>query len=456
MAFTSPFEQVLAQRLAQRQAPVTPSALGPVLAAPIQSPPQLALADLIAGVGQSMTQLQPAQQQPAPSIAMAPSAGAAVPTQAGGSPLEALSALLGASSAEPQAAPRPDNLAGLLSSAAYPNQPNPAGASGASSMLPDWITGLFGGGSSPSEMPLTDAAAQATQAKAEASAPAMAQPVGSAVPTQQANAPTASTAPASTETKATKEESKTSKEISPIGTQVYEAISTALPELPKADADALKTVFQKEDLFMAMIAMGSAMSSGKSYGEGAAAAASTLLGAQNKRQQDAAALQKQRMEEAQQTFENKLEVAKLKKGEEKDQADAELARARADAARAGIAVTQEQVKLVQAQTKKNHAQAAKAGRDSDGKSALAPKDYAKLMLDVQNDMELNGTVPEDAPVTDESRVRVNLALPPELRQYAPVPSTIKEEVKAIAEKPALTPEDKTRLERYRLLYGPVI
>lgn len=462
MAYTTTLGELLAQRAAAQQSQVTPAiaqlaGLGPILAAPRSTTPQLGIADLLANAQGAMTNVQPAVAQPTPAMAMDNAAGAAQPTQTGAGLGEALAPLMqlfqgfmGSDSGQ-QATPKPADLAAAVGSAAAqdrratPETPSPYALPEEMGGALDWIKGLFGGSDTP--------AGAATPAAAKPTAPVVA---AAPVAPAQAAATVAAPAQATTGTQTQQQASATTKTSQPaqVGEAVSAAVSKAVPDLPEADAKAIKTVFQQEDLFKMMIAMGSALDSGKSYGESAALGAQAFLGSQQGRKAEAAAQAKAEFDRAQQTFENKLEVAKLQKGMDKEAAEADLARARAEAAKAGIAVTQEQVNLVRAQTQKNLAQAAKAGRDE--KAGLTPKDYAKLMLDVQNDMELNGTVPEDATTTDESRVRVNLALPEELRQYAPVPSSVKEEVKAIAEKPALTPEDKTRLERYRLLYGSVI
>lgn len=462
MAYTTTLGELLAQRAAAQQPQVPPalaqlSGLGPILAAPRPTTPQLGLADLLAGAQGSMTKVMPATAQPTPAMSMDNAAGAAQPTEAGAGLGEALAPLMqlfqGFTGSDPgqQATPRPADLATAVGSAAAqdrratPETPSPYALPEGMGGALDWIKGLLGGSEAP--------AGAATPAQAHPTASvAAAVPVAPAQPAPPVAAPAQTTTGAQTQQQASAA-SKTSQPAQ-VGDAVSAAVSKAIPDLPEADAKAIKTVFQQDDLFKMMVAMGSALDSGKSYGESVAIGTHAYLGAQQARKVEAAAKAKQAFDAAQQTFENKLEVAKLQKGMDKDAAEADLARARAEAAKAGIAVTQEQVNLVRAQTQKNLAQAAKAGRDE--KAGLTPKDYAKLMLDVQNDMELNGTVPDDATTTDESRVRVNLALPEELRQYAPVPSSVKEEVKAIAEKPALTPEDKTRLERYRLLYGSVI
>lgn len=448
MAYNTTLGEMLAQRMQSASTPPAPAGmgalLGPLLAAPLPTSPRLDLQSLLAGTGQAMTQV-PDKGPSVPAVAQAPmepAAGSAAATEAGPSPLSGLLALLDKmpTSNAQQATPRPDNLAEAVGSAAaqdraatpeipspYPPAANPLEA----------LFGLFGGGGAAAPAPAPEAAASQPQQP----------PTPATAPAQQAAAPATPTpAPEAAASAAQPAEKKTQA--------ITKAIETAYPDLPKADTASAVSAFENVDLFKAMIAMGASLSSGRTFGEAAAMGANAFLQSQAGRQQAANAARDKRLQEAQTSFENELKLSKEKREGASAASAADLRTAQAEAARAKIPLTAEQVKLVKAQTAKAMADTAKAGRETSGQ--LAPKDYAKLMLDVQKDMELNGTVPEDIPVTDESRIRVNLALPENLRQYSPVPSAVKAEVQGIAQKPELTEEDKTRLERYRLLYGPVI
>lgn len=489
MAFTSTVGEMLAQRLAASQGfPAAPQAapalsggglsplLGPVLAAPIASRPQLSIADLLAGQSAALRNPPPAPA-PAPQPAMEASqpAGAALPTGQGPDPLQALGGALkqilnasqGAPIEEGQAPTDPRIGAGINMNKGDIQEMGPPDTTTQSpfDQATSWLASLFGSEPAPSQSANATAAATlgtllggppSPLARPEEAAPT-APPPAQTAPAQATIAQPTTTSPAAKGVQAASTMSSTAatqEQPAQKGEQVSKAVTTALPDLPEQEASAIKSVFQNEDLYKTMIAMGAALDSGLSYGEAAALGARAFMGSQAERAQAAQQGQAEEAAARQQQFENELEVAKLKKGMGKEQADIELAKARAEAARAGIKVSEQQIGLVKAQTQKALADAAKAGRDDT--KGLTPKDYAKLMLDVQNDMELNGTVPEDASVTDESRVRVNLSLPEGLRQYSPVPSSVKKEVQTMAEKDALTPEDKVILERYRLLYGPEI
>lgn len=428
----------------------------------------LQLADILGGLATAQRQVQPAPAVAAlmdrPQMALAPAAGAATATEAGPDPLAALLQAATASAA-PQATPR-DPMA-AVGAATATGTPNPSGQPLGEALggIGDWITNLFSGEPAPSAS--ANAAAAAAMGTLQGGQPSPLQLPPEAAQIQQAappavaataaNATPQPTAPVSTGTKekaTTKAAttSATSAEISPISGPAYKAI-TAAKDIPDADKAPLAQVFQNEDLYKTMISIGAALSSGDDYGTAMQKGAATFLGAQQARAQQAAANEEKAYQRSQDTFKNNIEVAKLKRGMDKDAVDAELTRAQAEAAKARIPLTQQQALLVQQQISESKTRQAKTGQEMSG---LLPKDYAKMKLDVINDMSLNGEEPaEGMNIDDAAQLRVNLALPEAMRQYAPIPTAIRKEVEGIAAQPTLTPEDKTRLERYRLLYGPV-
>jgi hypothetical protein len=454
-----------ADYLAARMAP-TSGAL------PLQAPQPpvggLQLADILGGLATAQRQAQPAPAVAAlmdrPQMAMAPAAGAAAPTQAGPDPMAALMQALSGGQPTPQATPR-DPLA-AIGAATATGTPNPSGQPLGEALggIGDWITNLFSGGPSPSAS--ANAAAAATMGTLQGGQPSPLQ-----LPAEQGAAPTqipqaAATLPAAaqqTETPAVTTgkqaplpkaapEGKTAPAISPISAPAYNAI-TAAKDIPEEDKGSLAKVFENGDLYKTMITIGAALSRGEDYGSAMEKGAATFLGAQQARVAQATAAEEKAYKRSQDTFKNNIEAGKLKRGMDKDAVDAELTRAQVEAAKAKIPLTQQQALLVQQQISESKTKQAKMGKEMSG---LLPKDYAKMKLDVINDMSLNGEEPaEGMNIDDAAQLRVNLALPDAMRQYAPIPTNVRKEVEGIAAQPTLTPEDKTRLERYRLLYGPV-
>lgn len=434
------------------------------------------LADILGGLAAASRQAIPAPAPtPQPSLTMTPQAGAAVPTEQGPDPLAALTQILGAM---PQGQAGSSPLAGLstpmdprvgaginMNGDVLQQNPQAPAGTGTSpfSAATDWLANLFG--TAPQESPAANAAAAAAMGTLQGGAPSPLQPqaepatpaqsaalppaVGAAVPTT--GKPAATTAkPAGAPTPASS--GKTAPEISPIAAPAYKAISAA-KDIPAEDKSNLSQVFQNEDLYKTMISIGAALSRGEDYGSAMEKGAATFLGAQAARAQQAKDAEALRYQRAQDSFNNDIKVANLKRGLDKDAVDAELSRAKVAAEKAKIPLTQQQVLLVQQRIAESKANQAKAGKEMSG---LLPKDYAKMKLDVIKDMSANGEEPvAGMSLDDAAQVRVNLALPDSMRQYAPIPSAVRKEVQGIAAKPALTPEDKTRLEQYRLLYGSV-
>lgn len=455
-----------ADYLAARMAPQS----GPFPLTTQQAPAMgLQLADILGGLATAQRQAQPAPAVAAlmdrPQMTMSPAAGAATATEAGPDPLAALLQAATAGAA-PQATPRDPMVA--VGAATATGTPNPSGQPLGETLggIGDWITNLFSGEPAPSASANAAAAAalgtlqggqpSPLQLPPEA-APQIPQATSPASPAAAPQAAPQQAAPVATSTKekaTTKAATTTASpaEISPISGPAYKAI-TAAPDIPEADKAPLAQVFQNEDLYKTMISIGAALSSGDDYGTAMQKGAATFLGAQQARAQQAAANEEKAYQRSQDTFNNKIEAAKLKRGMDKDAVDAELTRAQIEAAKAKIPLTQQQALLVQQQISESKTRQAKAGKEMSG---LLPKDYAKMKLDVINDMSLNGEEPADGMnLDDAAQVRVNLALPEAMRQYAPIPTAIRKEVEGIAAQPTLTPDDKTRLERYRLLYGPV-
>lgn len=446
----------------------------PVETAPTQG---LQLADILGGLATARSQIQP-QTTPGlsqrPAMGLPPAVGAATPTEQGADPLAALTQILGAMPATQgssalgavTAGSDPRTGAGInMNGDILQQNPQPQTTSDTSpfAKATDWLANLFG--QAPAESPAANAASAAAMGTLQGGAPSPLQPL--AEPTQAPQAavmppvpgaaapttgkPAATTAkPAGAPTP--EPAAKTAQEISPIAAPAYKAISAA-KDIPAEDKSNLSQVFQNEDLYKTMISIGAALSRGEDYGSAMEKGAATFLGAQAARAQKAAADEAVRYQRAQDSFKNNIEAAKLKRGLDKDAVDAELTRAKTAAEKARIPLTQQQVLLVQQRIAESKANQAKAGKEMSG---LLPKDYAKMKLDVIKDMSANGEEPAAGmSLDDAAQVRVNLALPDSMRQYAPIPTAVRKEVQDIAAKPALTAEDKTRLEQYRLLYGSV-
>lgn len=451
--------------LAQRMAPTSGSF-------PLQAPQAPAagiqLADILGGLATAQRQVQRAPAVAAlmdrPQTVMAPAAGAAAPTQAGPDPLAALVQAMSGSSPTPQAAPRDPLAAFGAATATGPSNPSGQPLGEALSGISDWVTNLFGGEPAPSAS--ANAAAAATMGTLQGGQPSPLQlpaepvvaapiqpaaPAAQPAPAQQTAAPATATGKQAPLPKAVPE-GKTAPEISPISSGAYKAIAAA-KDIPEEDKGNLAKVFENGDLYKTMISVGAALSRGEDYGSAMEKGAATFIGAQQARTAAAAAAEEKAYKRSQDSFKNNIETAKLKRGMDKDAVDAELTRAKTSAEKARIPLTQQQALLVQQQISESKTRQAKTGREMSG---LLPKDYAKMKLDVINDMSLNGEEPtEGLNLDDAAQLRVNLALPEAMRQYAPIPTTVRKEVEGIAAQPSLTPEDKTRLERYRLLYGPV-
>lgn len=368
------------------------------------------------------------------------------------------------------------------------------------SSIGEWLTGLFSGGDTPAAP--ARAPAPNTPPPAGA-APAIGPAVSAPAPTQGGLAelvkpsPREGIAPIATqaykgipfitdpetgrtiqpgqaapaaqqsalETAKAEQQALRSERATAAGNAVSTALTAALPDLPKAEASAVKSVFENEDLYKMMIAAGSALDSGLSYGEAMLAGSQAFLGSQAARKKLAEDEASKAAAAAQQKFENEIEVAKLGKGKLKEQAEIKLAEARTRAVEAGIPLNDERLKLIQAQTQNAQAQAARANRDKSGGSGgsggdgkgISKKDYTKFVLDEKNRIEMNGEeVPEGLTGDQWARIRVNVAAGPDQAQYITPSTDVKEKVLSLAKKAktkGLTVDEKRELGWYQNLYG---
>lgn len=500
MAYTSTVGEMLAQRLGAQGLPPQAMAaqgqglsplMGPMLAAPIATRPQLAIADLLAGQGAALRSPPPAPAPaPQPALDAGLPAGSALPTGAGGDPMQALSALiegLSPAAQAPTAAPADPRIgAGInMNKGDIPqNVTTPAAGPSPFDQATAWLSELFGG--EPASSPSANASAAAALGtlaggppsplqppEAPVAAAPLAAPAGtptpSAPPAPAQGRPTPVAAPQSQapevgalQTAQAEQQAMRQERATKAGTAVSTALTEALPDLPKAEAAAVKSVFENEDLYKMMIATGAALDSGMSYGEAMMAGSQAFLGAQAARQKKAEQDAATAAAGAQQDFENRLEVAKLGKGKLKEQAEIKLAEARTRAVEAGIPLNDARLKLIQAQTTNAAAQAARANRDTSGsggeggsgKGGISKKDYTKFVLDEKNRIEMNGEeVPEGLTGDQWARIRVNVAAGPDQAQYVAPSTDVVERVKKLAAKETLTPEEKQELGWYSNLYG---
>lgn len=502
MAYTSTVGEVLAQRLGAQGLPLQARAaqglsplLGPVLAAPIATRPQLSVADLLAGQGAALRSPPPAPAPaPQPALNAGLPAGSALPTGAGGDPMQALSALiegLSPAAQAPTAAPTDPRIgAGINMNGDVLQQNAPAPQAAGPSPFDQataWLSELFGG--EPAASPSANASAAAALGTLAGGAPSPLQPPETSVAAAPLAAPAGTPAPnapsapaqgrpapavapqsqapvaGALQTAQAEQQAMRQEKASQAGAAVSAALAKSNPDLPKEEASAVKSVFENEDLYKMMIATGAALDSGMSYGEAMLAGSQAFLGSQDARQKKAEQEAAAAAARAQQDFENRLEVAKLDKGKLKEQAEIKLAEARTRAVEAGIPLNDARLKLIQAQTTNAAAQAARANRDTSGsggeggsgKGGISKKDYTKFVLDEKNRIEMNGEeVPEGLTGDQWARIRVNVAAGPDQAQYVAPSTDVKERVNALAikaQKSGLTAEEKQELGWYSNLYG---
>lgn len=102
---------------------------------------------------------------------------------------------------------------------------------------------------------------------------------------------------------------------------------------------------------------------------------------------------------------------------------------------------------------------AKATREAEKdklEGGIKPENYAKILLKAQNDLEVNRLPGDENEFSSDqqARMRVNAALPKELRQYAQITPEEEQKFREVLADPEISDETKqTLLARIGLIYG---
>lgn len=360
----------------------------------------------------------------------------------------------------------------------------------------EWLSGLFSGGETPAAAPAPNTPIPAGAAPAKQAAPSAPAPTqgglaelvtpspkegiapiatqaykgipfitdpNTGLPVTPPTGPTAISTPAMQAVASANRQEQASK----VGSAVSETLATVKPDLPKAEASAVKSVFENEDLYKMMIATGAALDSGMSYGEAMLAGSQAFLGSQAARAKSQKEDKSEVAAALQQEFDNQIELYKLSKGEKKEAAQVKLYEMQTKLAEAGIPLKEIEGKLKNAQIDLAKARTGAANRSNQGTGSggkslggvagrdLNDKDFAARVSQNRQNMAGNTVLGESANLDDDALAYTNSLLSPANRRYKTPTADVKKEVKDLLGSEQLTPEKLQRAQYLYNLYGDV-
>ena len=208
--------------------------------------------------------------------------------------------------------------------------------------------------------------------------------------------------------------------------------------------------FARPEVIAALAQFGSAAGQQRSAGESLAAAASAFMGTQQAQTKAASDAEDKRYKRALDAEDRAIKRLDAETRAKVANSTVALNEIKAKTEEAGLSLQPQQARLLEAKIKTEAARAAKLSRpDSEGgvSSLIKPKDYASLMVQVGRDLYVEDPL--------EKRAIVNAALPEGARQYESLTDDAIMDLQTTLTDPAVSKADKQKaVNRAILIYGP--